>query len=170
MTVVLRYDEVARALRGRQQPRARRRMNPVIPRFFKRVALVTVITAATIYVSDYLWLRARIAFPAAGQALGSVTVLDETTMKNGRVELYYNMPLNEVCVRSLFPHLGHLPCWYAARSPVNNITERSPQERGPLAARGGRNAARARARRPGRERWPAVAWSFSRACAIVVFR
>ncbi len=103
--------------------RAPIRMNPVIPRFFKRVTLVMVATAATIYVSDYLWLRARVAFPAAGPALGSVTVFDEATLKNGRVELYYNVPLNEVCVRSLFPHLGHLPCWYAARTPVNNVTE-----------------------------------------------
>ena len=97
-------------------------MNPVIPRFFKRLLLVAVVSVAAVYVADDLFLRLRMAYPSLGAALDVATVYDAATMKNGRVELYYNQPQTEVCVHSIFPHLGHAPCWYVARSPVKTIS------------------------------------------------
>src|SRR5580698_2273532 len=96
-------------------------VNPVIPRFFRRALLLAVTSLAVAYSSDYLWLRLRVAYPRAGAALGVATIYDATTMKNGEIELFYNQPQSEVCVHALFPHLGHAPCWYLARSPVKQI-------------------------------------------------
>jgi hypothetical protein len=97
-------------------------VNPVIPRFFKRLLLVCVVVLAVVYASDYLFLRIRIAATFAGEPYETVTIYEATATKNGRVEIFFDRPLPEVCVRSLFPHLGHTPCWYLNRSHIKLIT------------------------------------------------
>ncbi|MGH9712392.1 MAG: hypothetical protein ACRD5M_03735 [Candidatus Acidiferrales bacterium] len=87
----------------------------------KRVALVALALLAAAYVCDYLWVRYKVANPKAGDPFGSVTFYDSTTMKNGKVEVFYDQPQTQACVRAIFPHYGDQPCWYAGRKTVKSI-------------------------------------------------
>ena len=96
-------------------------MNPAIPRFFRRALIVCILGLAAAYASDYVFLRIRMVSKFAGEPFGTVTVYDSMVMKNGKVQIFYERPQEEVCVRSLFPHFSHEPCWYLHRSPVRLI-------------------------------------------------
>jgi hypothetical protein len=87
----------------------------------KRIFLAAVVVFAAVYGCDYFWVRYRMANPKAGDAFGSVTYYDSTTMKNGKVEVFYDQPQTESCVHSIFPHWGDRPCWYASRRTVKSI-------------------------------------------------
>jgi len=87
----------------------------------RRIWLVAVVIMAAAYGCDYLWLRYRMATSKAGEAFGRVTFFDSTTMKNGKVEVFYDQPLTEVCVHSIFPQVGDRPCWYASSRTVKSI-------------------------------------------------
>jgi hypothetical protein len=90
-------------------------MNPA------RILFAAMVVLAVAYGSDYLWMRYRIANPKAGDAFGSVTYYDSTTMKNGKVEVFFDQPHTEMCVHSIFPQVGDRPCWYASRKSVKSI-------------------------------------------------
>ena len=87
----------------------------------KRIFLAAVVVFAAVYGCDYLRVRYRMANPKAGDAFGSVTYYDSTTMKNGKVEVFYDQPQTELCVHAIFPHWGDRPCWYASRRTVKSI-------------------------------------------------
>ena len=74
-----------------------------------------------LYLGDSVTLRYRMARAASGGLLDEVTFYYATLLKNGRVQVFYDQPQIEVCVRALFPHLGYRPCWYAHRSNVRRI-------------------------------------------------
>ncbi len=97
-------------------------MNPVIPRFFRRLLLGVVMLLAAVYVSDYLFLRFKILTHVVGEPYGMVTVYDAAAMKNGKVEVYYGVPFPQICVHTLLPHQGHSPCWYLNRSTVKLLS------------------------------------------------
>ncbi len=77
------------------------------------LALVSLLAIA--YVADYGVFRYRVA--TKGQPFSTVTVehYDAVEHKNGRSELIFDPPVQETCVRSLFPHAGDPPCWYLSR-------------------------------------------------------
>ena len=52
----------------------------------------------------------------------TLTFYYSTQLKNGRVQVYYDQPKTEVCVRAVFPHGGRRPCWYARREPVRRVS------------------------------------------------
>ena len=62
-------------------------------------------------MSDAIAVRVRMP-------LEEVTIYCATTLKNGKVEIFWDTPQREVCVRALFPQLGHAPCWYVRRRTV----------------------------------------------------
>jgi hypothetical protein len=97
-------------------------VNPAIPRFFRRFLIVCILGLGAAYASDYAFLRIKMASKFAGEPLGSVTVYDSTMLKSGKLQIFFERPQQEVCVRSLFPHFGDEPCWYLQRSPVKLIT------------------------------------------------
>ena len=74
-----------------------------------------------LYAGDYLSVRFRI--PPGREPLGSVKV--QTTyavkQKGGKIEFYFNPPQDQVCVNSIFPHLGYSPCWYLRRKSTKQI-------------------------------------------------
>ena len=88
-----------------------------------RTALITVLASCTLlYAGDYAAVRYRMA--RGRDALGTVEVQPyyAVPLKDGKTEFMYLNPQNEVCVHSLFPHLGHRPCWYVRRhrnKPIN---------------------------------------------------
>ena len=87
-----------------------------------RIAVWAVIAAVcALYVGDYVVLRVRIARGGSNAALGSVTVVYGTALKDGRASLFTDQPQLETCVHSIFPHLEYPTCWYASRHSVQLI-------------------------------------------------
>jgi hypothetical protein len=81
----------------------------------KRTAGAMIAVLLVIYIADWIWFLRRSSNPKAGDVLGSVTYYYANALKDGKAEVYFDQPQTEVCVRSLFPHAGHSPCWYASR-------------------------------------------------------
>jgi hypothetical protein len=92
---------------------------PLVIAFVKRVLIVAALAVVLIYLAD--WARvARQPHTAPGDpALDTLTFWLATPLKNGRVEVFYDQPQTEVCVRALFPHFGRRPCWYARRERIH---------------------------------------------------
>ena len=81
----------------------------------KTAFIVVVAFCALLYAGDYAVVRYRI--PRSRNPLGTVEVQPyyAVPLKDGKTEFMFLTPENQVCVRSLFPHLGHNPCWYVRR-------------------------------------------------------
>ena len=77
----------------------------------RTVFAAVVVFCALLYVGDYAAVRLR------RNPTGTVQVQPfyAVPLKDGKTEFMFLDPQNEVCVRSLFPHLGHRPCWYVSR-------------------------------------------------------
>ena len=58
---------------------------------------------------------------AAPAAFETLTYWLATTLKNGKVEVFYDQPQTEICVRALFPHSGRRPCWFARRQRIHRV-------------------------------------------------
>ena len=73
--------------------------------------VAAVVFCALLYAGDYAAMRLR------RNPTGTVQVQPyyAVPLKDGKTEFMFLDPQNEVCVRSLFPHLGHRPCWYVSR-------------------------------------------------------
>ena len=74
-----------------------------------------------VYACDYALLHHRMGKHSGADGLGTVTSYYGTALKNGKMEIFTDQPLTETCVRSLFPHSGLRPCWYASRNNVKPI-------------------------------------------------
>lgn len=87
----------------------------------KRNLIVAGLVVCLVYIGDYAAVRFRI--PNGRNSLGTVQVRRyySVTKKNGEPDFYFNPPQDQVCVRSLFPHLGYSPCWYLNRHKVQKI-------------------------------------------------
>jgi hypothetical protein len=87
----------------------------------KRALIGILSVVALLYLSDYGWLFIRAH--SNGQAFGSVTLdtIYAVKLKNGKTEFDYAGPQNVECVRSLLPHYGDQPCWYASRKKEQQI-------------------------------------------------
>ena len=93
--------------------------------FWRRLILGAPLAIALgvvlVYVADDLSVRYRMTLRRANDPLDTVTLYVATKLKNGQVEIFYNQPVTEVCVRALFPHLGHTPCWYVRRATLKLV-------------------------------------------------
>jgi hypothetical protein len=96
------------------------RVPPVIA-VAKRTLAGLLMALALVYAGD--WLRVARQARADGEApvFETLTFYVATPLKNGKVEVFYDQPQTEVCVRALFPHLGRRPCWYAKRQPIHRV-------------------------------------------------
>ena len=87
----------------------------------KWTVLMALVALGLVYaVEDFRIRRATTAF--SGNQTETLTFYYSTRLKNGRVQVYYDQPQTEVCVRAVFPHVGHRPCWYARREPVRLVS------------------------------------------------
>ena len=86
-----------------------------------------------IYLGDYAWLAYRAH--ANRNAFGSVTLDTYYTvkLKSGKTEFDYAGPQTLECVRSLLPHMGDKPCWYASRKTEQQINIDSGDPNNPKA-------------------------------------
>ncbi len=84
--------------------------------------LLAILLSGVVYLGDYLAVR----FPGSRNPFGSVNVQPYYAihLKNKKTEFDFDVPpQTNVCVRSLFPHLGYPPCWYASRKTSQRIDE-----------------------------------------------
>ncbi len=74
-----------------------------------------LVFCAMLYAGDYAVVRYRI--PGGRDPFATVEIQPyyAVPLKGGKTEFMFQQPENQVCVRSLFPHLGHNPCWYVRR-------------------------------------------------------
>jgi hypothetical protein len=84
------------------------------------VVLDALVVLAILYVADDLSLRYRIP---QREPLGSVTVYRYYALHKTKQKTNYMFaePETQPCVHSLFPHLGHPPCWYLSRHTEQRI-------------------------------------------------
>ena len=89
--------------------------------FAKTALAVAALAVVLAYAGD--WLRVHLQPHATPDALvfETLTFYLATPLKNGKVEVFYDQPQAEVCVRALFPQLGRRPCWYARREPIHRV-------------------------------------------------
>jgi hypothetical protein len=84
--------------------------------------LLAILLSGVVYLGDYLAVR----FPGSRNPFGTVNVQPYYAihLKNKKTEFDFDVPpQTNVCVRSLFPHLGYPPCWYASRKTSQRIDE-----------------------------------------------
>ncbi len=82
---------------------------------------ILLLAIALVYAGDYISVRYRIS--GGREPFGTVQVTNEyaVTLKNKKVEFYFDPPQDQPCVNSLFPHFGDPPCWWLRRKPVRLI-------------------------------------------------
>ncbi len=83
----------------------------------KRSFIAAISVLAILYVGDYLSVRLRMIHPKPADPFESLTAPRVLAIqeKNGKIEYQIDTQNPEqtvTCVHSLFPHLGHSPCWY----------------------------------------------------------
>lgn len=83
-----------------------------IARFAPIVALILVCALIVLYIADYAVLRIRVARHGSAPALSTVTILYAAKLKDNKLNIFFDQPTKETCVRSIFPALGYTPCWY----------------------------------------------------------
>jgi hypothetical protein len=83
--------------------------------------MIVVLGCALLYAGDYAAVRYHI--PRSRDPLGTVQIQPyyAVPLKDGKTEFMFLAPENQVCVHSLFPHLGHSPCWYLRRKSNKRI-------------------------------------------------
>jgi hypothetical protein len=86
----------------------------------KWAAVAVLLGVGVLYAVEDLRLRYAAASP-----VDTLTFYYSTRLKNGRVQVFYDQPQTEVCVRTVFPHGGRRPCWYARREPVRQVRAES---------------------------------------------
>jgi hypothetical protein len=93
----------------------------VVSKILWRAFIAAIVACCVLFAADYGVLRYRMARGGQAAATDTVTVVYGAPLKDGRVELYADQPQTETCARSIFPHLGYSPCWYARRHPTQIV-------------------------------------------------
>lgn len=94
--------------------------------FLKRVLIAVAFVIVVSYGCDNLWIHSRMRGADTSRALGTVTFYYSTTLKSGKSVIFFDQPQTEICSRSLYPQLGHRPCWYAKRNDIRVISSIAP--------------------------------------------
>jgi hypothetical protein len=68
-----------------------------------------------LYAEDYAVLRFRVARGGPDSVLSTVTILYAAPIRGGKLSVFTDQPEQQTCVRSIFPQLAYIPCWYLRR-------------------------------------------------------
>jgi hypothetical protein len=96
--------------------------------FFWCLVFVVAGSSVLLYLGEDFSARYRLAHRRDSDPLDEVTFYYATMLKNGKLEIFWDQPQRQVCIRSLFPHLGYGPCWYVRRRTVKVV--QSPSDIG----------------------------------------
>jgi hypothetical protein len=80
-----------------------------------------IVITACLYVGDYAWLRLRISRNQNAYDTMQVEIVEQIPQKGNKAEYVPEEPQTQICVRSLFPHLGDQPCWYLRRHTQQQV-------------------------------------------------
>jgi len=85
--------------------------------------MILLLSIAVVYAGDYLYLQYRMTKQKPGDPfeVQQVRPLYAIPQKNGKDNFSFGDPETQTCVRSLFPHSGYSPCWYAVREDKKPI-------------------------------------------------
>jgi len=90
-----------------------------MPASMKTVAILFLtfflLLCLLLYAGDYALLRYRVSRSRAPLGTVEMQPYYAVPQKDGKTEFMFLKPEDQVCVHSLFPHLGHAPCWYLNR-------------------------------------------------------
>jgi hypothetical protein len=89
----------------------------IVPRIVAAMVLVVLVA----YAGDYAWVRYRVSKHLDPFASVTIQPYYAIHQKNGKTEYDFAPPESQLCVRSLFPHLGYSPCWYVMRHTEKRI-------------------------------------------------
>jgi len=95
----------------------------------KWIAGVLIALAALVSAGDFLWFELRMYEPKQNDPVQTVTFFYATSVKGGKVEVFYDQPQTATCVHSIFPHRGYKPCWRFSRSGIQMISDVMPGEK-----------------------------------------
>ena len=104
---------------GRERP-ARLSARGVRRALVATVVLLSILTGV-VFTADYLVLRIRMALKTNTFDTVQVQRIYYLQLKNGKTEITPGEMETQTCVRSLFPHLGYSPCWYARRRTEKRV-------------------------------------------------
>jgi hypothetical protein len=86
-----------------------------------RLSFFILLLCIGLYVCDYLSVRYRITKSRDPFGVVKIRRYLAIPLKNGKTEFAFQEPETQVCVNSLFPHMGYNPCWYVKRNNVKRI-------------------------------------------------
>jgi hypothetical protein len=86
-----------------------------------RIVGAMVLFALVAYAGDYVWVWYRVSKHLNPFATVTIQPYYAIHQKNGKTEYDFAPPESQLCVHSLFPHLGYSPCWYVKRHTEKRI-------------------------------------------------
>lgn len=86
-------------------------------RIFLAIVLFVFATALLAFGVDLGMFRLRLATNRNPYGSVVVTRYYAVLQKNGKTQFIFDPPAPEVCVHTVFPHSGVMPCWYLTRYP-----------------------------------------------------
>ena len=87
----------------------------------KRLVMFALLLLCILYIGDYLSVRYRIPKSRSQFRVVKIQRYYAVGLKSHKTDFMFLPPENQVCVHSLFPHLGYSPCWYLSRRNVKRI-------------------------------------------------
>ncbi len=87
----------------------------------ERILAEAILVFAVLYVGDYILLRYRVAKSRDPYGAVRIRRYYAVTTKSGKPEYYFDPPIDQTCVRSLFGHFGYPPCWYLMRHTTQEL-------------------------------------------------
>jgi hypothetical protein len=89
----------------------------------RRILIVALLVVGGLYAGDYLYVRYRVMQRTTNDPFEVLQFrrLYAIPQKNGKDDFTFGDPELQTCVRSIFPHSGYSPCWYAVRAEKKPI-------------------------------------------------
>ena len=120
-----RISEILDRTSGGLSGLGRERSGSFPVRAFRRLLIIAVVAllalVAVVFTTDYLVLRYRVARNSNAYDSVQVQRIYYMLQKNGKTEIIPGDTETQTCVRSIFPHLGYSPCWYARRRSERRV-------------------------------------------------
>jgi hypothetical protein len=89
----------------------------------KAILFAAAAAAVGLYVGDLIVVRVRMAVNGDTEPYAQLqmNVLYAVPEKGSKIGYMPGQPETDECVRSLFPHFGDSPCWYASRQKTKRV-------------------------------------------------
>ena len=86
-----------------------------------RIVGGAILALLVAYAGDYVSVRYKVARHLDPFSTVTIQPYYAIRQKSGKTEYDFAPPESQLCLRSLFPHLGYKPCWYLKRHAEKRI-------------------------------------------------